>query len=195
MSIFESFTNGLREEAAYVTQLWMHSFAVGLIAQEIWGKRSSRAGGEFALLCGLLHDVGKVIYFKKDGVRYSQLFAIEKRDDDLSIRDLELKVYEVDHADLGSILAKQWNLPPELATAIRLHHHETAGGIPLVAAVALADMIVMQAGVGYDGDRKIAANLPALQEILKMSPAELEALRVLAESKRTDVEEFFQHSI
>jgi putative nucleotidyltransferase with HDIG domain len=192
VSIFESFTKGLREEATYVSQLWMHSFAVGLIAQEVWVKRSNRAEGEFALLCGLLHDLGKVIYFKKDGVRYSQLFAMEKGDDDPGIRDLELKIYEVDHASLGALLAKQWNLPPDLATIIRLHHDDDAGGIPLVAAVSLADMLVKQAGIGYDGDHKSAANLPGLQELLKMDQGELDALKLLTERKRADVEEFFK---
>ena len=35
VSIFESFTKGLRNEAAHITQLWMHSFGVGLITQEV----------------------------------------------------------------------------------------------------------------------------------------------------------------
>jgi putative nucleotidyltransferase with HDIG domain len=192
VSIFESFTKELREEEAYVSQLWMHSFAVGLIAQEIWGKRSSPAEAEFALLCGLLHDVGKVIYFQKDGVRYSRLFAMGTGDDDPGIRTRELKVYEVDHACLGALLAKQCNLPSDLATIIRLHHDNDAGGIPLVAAVSLGDMIVKQAGIGYDGDRKITADLRGLQELLKMGQGESDALRFLAESKRADVEEFFQ---
>ncbi len=192
VSIFEAFTKGLRDEAAYVSQLWMHSFAVGLMSQEIWTKRSSRTDGEFALLCGLLHDLGKVIFFKKDGIRYSRLFAMEKGDVGPDICTLELENYDVDHAALGSLLAKQWNLPPELAMVVRRHHDPNAGNVPLVAAISLADMISKQRGIGYDGDRIIAMDLIALRSLLNMDQREFDSLVQLSEGKRADVEDFFK---
>jgi putative nucleotidyltransferase with HDIG domain len=192
VSIFETFTKGFRDEITFISRLWMHSFGVGLMAQEIWTKRSNRAEGEFALLCGLLHDLGKVIYFKKDVLGYSQLFAMENSGEDPDIRSLEVEYYGVDHAVLGAILAKQWNLPSELATVVRHHHDADAGGLPLVAAVSMADMLVKQAGIGYDGDHKITADLASLRHLLKMDGNEFDALSALAVGKRADVDEFFQ---
>ncbi len=192
VSIFESFTKGFREEAALISQLWMHSFGAGLMAQEIWTKRTTRLEGEFALLCGLLHDLGKVVYFKKNAVAYSHLFASEKGPNGPDITACEIEHFGVDHATLGSLLAKQWNLPPDLINVVRRHHDPSAGGIPLVAAVSVADMLVKQAGIGYDGDRTISPNLPALQELLKMGQDEFDSLTALVTSKRTDVEDFFQ---
>lgn len=192
VSIFDSFTKGFRDEIPFVNRLWMHSFGVGLMAQEIWAKRSNRAEGEFALLCGLLHDLGKVIYFKKDVLGYSQLFAMESSGQDPDIRSLEVEYYGVDHAVLGAILAKQWNLPSELAMVVRHHHDANAGGLPLVAAVSMADMLVKLAGIGYDGDHKITADLASLQQLLKMDGNEFGALSAHAVEKRADVNEFFQ---
>jgi putative nucleotidyltransferase with HDIG domain len=192
VSVFESFTRGFRDEITFISRLWMHSFGVGLIAQEIWTKRSNRAEGEFALLCGLLHDVGKVIYFKKDVLGYSQLFAMENSGQDPDIRSLEVEYYGVDHAVLGAILAKQWNLPTELTTVVRHHHDPDAGELPLVAAVSMADMLAKQTGVGYDGDHKITADLAVLQRLLKIDGNEYNALLAFAAKKRTDVDEFFQ---
>jgi len=194
VSIFESFTKGLREEADLVNQLWMHSFGVGLISQEIWIRRSTRAQGEFALLCGLLHDLGKVVFFKKDGVGYSKLFAMEKSPDDPDICACELEQYGVNHAALGAQLAKQWRLPSELSTAVRCHHEVGAAGLPLVAAVSMADILIKQANIGYDGDRKIRADLSDLQLLLKMEQQEFDEFSVLAGNKRSDVEEFFRLS-
>lgn len=192
VSIFESFTLGLREEATLINQLWMHSFGVGLISQEIWAKRSSRVQGEFALLCGLLHDLGKVVYFKNDAVRYTRLFGMEKGPDDPDLCACEIDYYGMDHAALGALLTKQWRLPLELSTVVRHHHDAGVAGLPLVAAVSMADALIKQAGIGYSGDRKITADLSNLQLMLQMNSEELDSLSVLADAKRAGVEGFFQ---
>jgi putative nucleotidyltransferase with HDIG domain len=192
VSIFESFTKGLRGEAALINQLWMHSFAVGLISQEIWSRRNGRIQGEFALLCGLLHDLGKVVYFRKDRLRYSQLFGQEKAPEDLSISDYEIENYGLDHASLGAMLTREWHLPADLSTAVRRHHDPGGAGLPLVAAVAMADTVIKQVRIGYDGDSKLTADMPRLQMLLSMGQQELSDLVALAENKRVDVEEFFK---
>lgn len=192
VSIFESFTKGLRHETKSIGQLWMHSFAVGLTAQEIWSKRSSRVEGEFALLCGLLHDLGKIAYFKTDTEGYSRLFAMEKSDEDPDIGALEIKYYGIDHAALGARLAQKWSLPPDLAIVVRHHHDLDAGGLPLVAAISLADMLMKQGGIGYDGDHKISSDLSVLQHMLHMEHAELDLQTERAEARRVDVEDFFR---
>jgi len=191
VSVFESFSKGLREEIALISQLWMHSIGVGMMAQEIWLKRGNRAESEFALLCGLLHDLGKILYFKKDAVGYSRLFAREKRDQDPDISALELEHYGVDHATLGALIAKQWRLPPDLAKAVQQHHSSFTQS-QLAAAISIADMLVKQTGIGYDGDRKIREDLANMRALLQMSLQEYDSLVVLAESKREEIEVFFQ---
>ena len=191
VSIFESFTKGLREETGCINQLWMHSFGVGLIGQEIWTRRWRRAEGEFALLCGLLHDLGKVVYFKKDGPRYARLFTMQKAEEVPDLCTLENEHYGVDHTVLGSLIAKQWGLPPELGAVVRQHHSPLTNS-PLTAAISMADMLAKQSGVGYDGDSRITADLESLRGLLQMPLSEFEALGAFAESKRSDVEEFFQ---
>jgi putative nucleotidyltransferase with HDIG domain len=192
VSIFESFTKGLRDQAGLINQLWMHSFGVGILSQEIWNRRSTRTQGEFALLCGLLHDLGKIVYFKKDAATYSRLFLLEKGPDDPDICACEIRNYEVDHAMLGALLIRQWRLPQELAAVVQHHHDPCVGGLPLAAAVSMADMLAKQVGIGYDGDRKISADLPGLMNLLKMDQVEFDSLSTFASGRRADVEEFFQ---
>jgi len=195
VSIFESFTKGLREEAALINQLWMHSFGVGMLSQEIWSRRNPRAQGEFALLCGLLHDLGKVVYFKKDRAGYPKLFGMEKGPEDPAISDFELERYDVDHATLGAYMTKEWRLPTELSMVVRRHHDPCGAGQPLVAAVALSDMLVKQAGIGYDGDKKVTADITELQLLLGMKQEELDQLSAFTDAKRADIEDFFKLSI
>jgi HD-like signal output (HDOD) protein len=194
VSIFESFTKGLRGEIGCINQLWMHSFAAGLMAQEIWARRTNRNEGEFALLCGLLHDLGKVAFFKKDAIGYTKLFATEKAEEDPDISTLENMHYGVDHAALGFIITKHWGLPPDLGAVVR-QHHSVLTGDPLVAAVSMADQLVRQSGIGYDGDRKTTAELPSLQAVLGMDQTEFDSVCSLAVSKRVDVEQFFKYAL
>jgi len=191
VSVFESFSKGLREEIAFISQLWMHSIGVGMMSQEIWLKRGNRTESEFALLCGLLHDLGKILYFKKDAVGYGRQFGRKKGDQDPDISALELECYGVDHATLGALIAKQWRLPPELATVVQ-HHHSSFTQSQLVAAVSVADMLAKQTGIGYDGDRKIREDLADMQAMLQMNSQEYDRLVEMAESKRVEVEAFFQ---
>jgi HD-like signal output (HDOD) protein len=191
VSIFEAFTQGLREQANLINQLWMHSVGVALVSQDIWNRRSTRTQGEFALLCGLLHDLGKVVYFKKDASRYSRLFTLAKGPDDPDICVSEVQDYGMDHATLGSLLTSHWHLPQELSTTVLNHHAPDAAGLPLVAAVSLADMVVKQAGIGSDGESAVTADMSRLQGLLKMDPDELQAVSMLAAAKRAYVEGFF----
>jgi hypothetical protein len=56
----------------------------------------------------------------------------------------------------------------------------------------MADMLVKQAGIGYDGDNRITVDIPNLLCLLKMNQSEFNSMCILARDKRKDVEEFFQ---
>ncbi len=191
VNIFDSFTRGMHKEAALINKLWMHSVGVAQLAQVIWARRNNRKESEFAFLCGLLHDLGKVVFFKNDPVHYAEIFATEKGDSDLDIRAFEVDYYGTDHAALGAELAKRWGLPPQLVVVLQKHHTVIASDEPLVAAVALADAVAKQAGIGYGGDNKLTADMEALQAHLKMAPVEYESLIASADTKRKEVEAFF----
>jgi HD-like signal output (HDOD) protein len=76
INIFDSFTKGAKSEAALISKLWTHSCGVGVLVREIWMRRSrNEKEGEFAFLCGLLHDLGKVVLFKTYPAHYSSIFA------------------------------------------------------------------------------------------------------------------------
>lgn len=191
VNIFESFIKGMKSEAALIHKLWMHSFTTGLLAQEIWRTRSSRKDAEFAFLCGLLHDLGKVVFFRKDATRYSEMFSRTKAPTDPDISALETAAFGADHATIGAMLATHWHLPAELADVIHQHHDTNIGGPSIIAAVGLADIVAKQVAIGYDGDC-VADRVATLTAALGMATEEYDGLVKFANDRRSDIEEFFK---
>jgi len=191
VSIFESFTKGFRGEIQQITGLWMHSFGVGLIAQEIQTRRTNRTEAEFAFLCGLLHDIGAAVFFKQDPRRYSEVFSRNRSDSDADLCSHEIQEFGVDHATMGSMLAKHWGLPADLATVARYHHDPLNSRLPMVWAVALADNLARQAGIGFDGDAGTHPLLGQIRELTQLDQPEWESLAAQAENQKRNAEEFF----
>ncbi len=191
VNIFESFIKGSKSEAALIHKLWMHSFSTAVLSQQIWSRRSNPKDGEFAFLCGLLHDLGQVVFFKKDAGRYSTIFAVEKGNDDPDICAYELDCYGADHAMVGSMLATHWRLPAELAAVILKHHDAANTGMQMVAAVSLADLVTKRIRIGHDGDNK-TDRIPELLHHLDGSQEEVEQLARFASERQGDIEEFFR---
>jgi HD-like signal output (HDOD) protein len=192
VSIFDSFRRGAQIEAKHLNDLWVHSYSVGVFSQEIWKRRGSRKEAEFAFLCGLLHDVGKAVYFKKAPAHYSHVFGQERHEDDPDITMAEQEHYGISHAPLGAILVERWGLPPALCEVIRCHHSAVDSSAPIVAAVSLADSIARLQNLGSDGDRSHNQDTSGCQAVLRMGAEEFQQLRSLAESKRAEIESFFR---
>jgi HD-like signal output (HDOD) protein len=150
--------------------------------------------GEFAFLCGLLHDLGKVVLFKTYPSHYGSIFAVMKSEEDPAIYSYEAANYGADHAGIGEMLAKQWGLPPELASVIRKHHDPLAVGVPMVSAVMLADMMAKELRIGYDGDDGLYEGLSKLLPKLDITQSEFEHLTAFANRERENIERFFKIS-
>jgi HD-like signal output (HDOD) protein len=108
----------------------------------------------------LLHDVGKLVlseFVKRDFGQIEELVA-----QGMSFVAAEHQVLGVDHALLGAALAKQWNFPLPIVTAIALHHTPDLAqrDQALVNLVALANLLCMSLGVGAGADG-LAAPVPA----------------------------------
>ena len=102
---------------------WKHSIFTGVAARTLGesSPRFSEHDPEDLYICGLLHDIGKIILMEKANSEYLPILkqaAAENR----SEIDLETDTLGYNHADLGSVLAIKWFLSEDLTTAIRYHH-------------------------------------------------------------------------
>lgn len=109
-----------------VEKFWIHSASTAGIAKII-ARISKKVLPDEAFIIGLSHDIGKMILksnFKKE---YEEIIILQKKES-LPINIAEKKIIGLDHAEIGSILAKKWNLPKRIVDSIALHHSQS--GIP-----------------------------------------------------------------
>jgi HD-like signal output (HDOD) protein len=94
---------------ADVRQLWRHALASGAYAKEI--ARMRRYNVESAYLCGLLHAVGKPVVLKT-----VTTIAVEMH---IPLEPSAIIAF-IDgyHSRIGSLIATEWALPPQVAQAI-----------------------------------------------------------------------------
>jgi putative nucleotidyltransferase with HDIG domain len=149
----------------------------------------------------LLHDVGRLVISRLHP-GYKVYFDAASRTPEQRLRD-EREQLGVDHALVGGVLARRWNLPQRLAVAIERHHAEDAEG--LAAMVSVADMVAHytngeaiapdrlmasceRIGLGPEALRDLLYELPLasteagrISEPCPLSARELDVLRHLSE--------------
>jgi putative nucleotidyltransferase with HDIG domain len=88
-------------------------------------------------VAALLHDVGRLVISRLHP-GYKVYFDAVSRTPEQRLRE-EREQLGIDHALVGGVLARRWNLPQRIAIAIERHHADDAEG--LAAMVATADMV------------------------------------------------------
>lgn len=131
-------------------ELWRHSIGIAAGARII-ADPFGREVSETAYHAGLLCDIGKLAFeflLRKENLKSANWKS-------LSFEDLENKYFGVNHAELGSEIAKRWRMADPIINSIKYHHDpHLAGEDSLIAsAVHIADaaMMMMGIGIGVDG--------------------------------------------
>ena len=133
------------------TQLWRHSLATAMASERLVKSLRLAVDGGFVL--GLLHDFGKVAL---DAI-YPDTFteaAREAHAQNTFVRDVERRVFGMDHAEAGALLAEHWNFPPGIVGPIRFHHRpaEAHSHMEETCVVAMADFIAYRADLGENSN-------------------------------------------
>jgi HD-like signal output (HDOD) protein len=140
-----------------------HSWGAAVAARKV-AARVKFPSLEEAFLCGLMHDIGKIVLLQNFPARYSEILSDAYRGTIESSHGIELDILGFSHAHVGALLAERWNFPPQLWEAI-LYHHEPAQAPThylLAGVVSLADalMAVLELGFHRNAQLDLAA-LPA----------------------------------
>ena len=101
---------------------WQHSIKTAIIARQLAQQCSQIDEPEAMFTAGLLHDIGKLLLFKKYPERMlaAEKFMIKKRVDILSA---ELNQVGLTHTAVGEALMYHWGLP-RLLVDCAINHHE-----------------------------------------------------------------------
>lgn len=131
----------LAEYAETVAQVQRHSTVTAYVARIVCSK--ARIDGDYAFICGLLHDVGFA----------GLLFAVTHFEGSESPPLTQLWT-DVDalHERASGVLARLWGLPPAMAEVVGHHHHLHTGEFSKVAAaICVADRLSRSFGADVVG--------------------------------------------
>ena len=170
--------------------------AAELIGRAVgWPERDELA------VAALIHDIGRLVISKLHPGHRSYFDAVNHTPEH-RLRE-EREQLGIDHALVGGVLARRWNVPQRIAVAIERHHADDADG--LAALVATADMIAhysqgeaasperlrtvaKRCGLEPDGVRELLYELPyprqegqRTAEPCPLSTRELDVLRYLSD--------------
>ncbi len=98
--------------------------------------------GDEAFLAGLLQDIGVMAMYQALGTRYRDVLTKTGGDHSKLVR-LELEAFDMQHPEVGAMLAERWRLPKELVMPVRFHERPTAAPVDcseIVRCVALGNM-------------------------------------------------------
>ncbi len=108
-------------------KFWLHSIGSAYIARAL-SRYTDEVISKDAFVVGLLHDFGKVAmrqHFRD--VFYRILAEAARRKQPLHHVSLELA--DIEHGEVGAMVADSWNLPIPLVNAIKYHHTPEQAGI------------------------------------------------------------------
>lgn len=133
---------------------WRHSIGSALCAQALAGELR-RDDGDLAFTVGLLHDVGRLALASAFAPAYAEVEQW-RRDKDCPGGEAERAVLGIDHAEVGGLIARQWNFPPAIVDAIREHHAPPATAeLTLTGIAHVADAIAHALGLAGDADEAV----------------------------------------
>jgi HD-like signal output (HDOD) protein len=139
-------------------EYWRHLLATGVYAKLVARKISVHKNFlEDYFLCGLMHDIGKIVLNNLNPVGYGKLIAAAKQ----SCKPLHLyetAIFGINHAEIGKLLGQKWGLQEAIVEAMAFHHSPelvTETNKKLVYSIVISNTFVKKLGVGFSGSMYI----------------------------------------
>jgi putative nucleotidyltransferase with HDIG domain len=166
-----------------IAGLWEHSMGCAVVSRWIAQKHEFKEPEEVSI-CGLLHDIGKVILILHFPAEYEQ--AQEKaRSEGIALHEAEKVFFDATHADVGSWLAQKWRFPINLVEALEYHHRPQLSQQATLetAIVHVSDVLVRARGIGIDCEARVPDADPDAWKLLQLSDGDVKD--ILAELEET----------
>lgn len=166
-SVFDIMTKSM-------TGLWDHSVGCAMACTEV-AKAAGLKDPEEYSVCGLLHDLGKVVAAVQLPEAKKRIDALVK-EKDLTYLEAETEVLGFGHDRINAWLAAHWHLPPKLKEGIA-HHHKPlrAEHFPAFPCVVhLGNFLVRLMEYGSGGDDNVPELNPNAIKLLKIKVVDIE---------------------
>ncbi len=141
-----------RRFGVFEQRLWEHSLGVALCAS-LLAMVTRVVTPDEALVCGLIHDVGKTVINNVMPEVYIKVYE-KMYEEKRPVIEIENEVLGFNHTIIGNLIAKKWKLPEKMEMAITYHHeypypsHEDPAFADTCNIVRVADQICLSLGIG-----------------------------------------------
>lgn len=177
VSVFDIFKQEETEGAVFDRiAFWQHAIAVG-VCTKLLAKKMRYKNAEEAFIAGLLHDVGKIIIDQFFHEELVQIMQIVRTENTLFI-NAERKLFDMDHTEVGRVVARKWGLPQAIIDCIAYHHDPSIREDLdiLVSMVHASDIFTRIQKIGSGGDDLVPQLKKEAWTKLKLQPAELKKI-------------------
>ena len=164
-------------------RFWEHSLGCAVGARVIAKYLGAKEDEEF-FVCGLLHDIGRIILEKYFHNEFAQAF-VHADAKEIYLVQAEEEVMGFSHADAGYLLTRKWQLPESIQEVIRMHHipGESENYKREIAVIHLADILSHAKEFGNSGnswvpslEMKAWENLECKESVLEPIMEEMETM-------------------
>ncbi|MGM0608706.1 MAG: HDOD domain-containing protein [Candidatus Muiribacteriota bacterium] len=151
-----------------VNKFWEHSLGVG-IGAKILAQKIKYVKPEEAFICGLIHDIGKIILSEYFPDKFEKISEIIKTKEVNAWEAEETVLDGINHAKIGGWVIEKWQIPQIITRTVAWHHSPVIAGKvdELSACVNMADTICKIKNVGYKGDRVKPEIIPEVKKYFK----------------------------
>lgn len=101
-------------------EYWKHQFLVAMIAKEL-SHMTDVGKPDNMFTVGMLHDIGKLITAIRRPEDWQAIRDLAEADE-LSDAEAEDEYWGLDHAVVGALVLKSWDLPSDLVEPVNWHH-------------------------------------------------------------------------
>lgn len=171
--------------------LWQHSLAVALASRKIADAMQSAQANE-AFLCGLFHDVGKLI-LDEHIFSHNDEFKDFLVNGDHPHFEIEKQILGFEHSEIASELCKSWEFPKAVTRAIKRHHFLNSKQAGELAIILNAADTLIRIRADKHGNGRITDQIdPQVMEFLALNEDDLSSITVeVNESVRKITDEIF----
>jgi len=166
--------------------LWRHSVAAAVAAETVQIFSADESPAD-TFTAALLHDVGKLVMGRFLSPEILDYIRRAQEVDHLGQLEAESLLLNVNHGELGGLIAQNWNLPPRVVQGITYHHNPAQGMDGICYLTFLANQLAKRIEAGLDGRTYEPKIPPDVSERLALTPEMLNDLYPVAASRYAQV--------
>jgi len=147
-TVFSMFEAAEGETVFNREAFWRHSYLVAHLTRELFTKFPDADNKALYFTAGLLHDIGIVVMDQFFRPEFKDIVETIQQENEMPLR-AEGRFMGVNHAAIGAVLLRRWQLPKLLVKVVETHHNPwdaPAAAAPLVRALYYGNLLAQLIG-------------------------------------------------